>query len=173
MRRLITLAVLAAIAIAEVAVVLWLSETVGWALTVAILMADMFVGVVVARTSGAVMSQVLKGSQDPSQARWGDAAIRFLAGLIIALPGLVTSVLALPLLIPGVRRAVARWLAPRIEASAMESMSRTGAAPGTFLNHDVIVGEVIHTDPDGDSPAGPAPGPDMTKPRPQIEDGAP
>ncbi len=58
----------------------------------------------------------------------GDSGLRFLAGLMIALPGLITSTAGFLLLIPGIRRAAGDFGASRIR--------RKAAAMGVVLDQD-------------------------------------
>lgn len=165
MARLLTLAALAGLAVAEVAAVLALVSWIGPTATLVVLGLDMLVGVL-------VMRWAVRGA--PEQRGW-----RLAAGSFIALPGLVLDLVGLVLLVPGVQG----WVRARILQST-ESMLRrsgmtvvtvtdpSGAQRTTVVPGEVIPGEVVDgtmagdtmpgdTMGDPDSPGATGAGPDM------------
>ncbi len=70
----------------------------------------------------------------------GDAGSLFVAGLLIAIPGIVTSVVGLLLLIPPLRRAVTRVLSRAVRRSA----ERNGLVVTTTTT--TVTGAVVRED---------------------------
>jgi UPF0716 protein FxsA len=72
----------------------------------------------------------------------GDAGTLFVAGLLVAIPGLVTSAMGLALLLPPVRRAVrtftARSVRRRAEAAGVVFTARTTTVRGSTVPGDVV-----------------------------------
>ena len=139
MARLLTLAALAVLTVAEVAAVLGLASWLGPTTTLIVLGLDMLVGIVIIRW--AVRGPV------PGRG-W-----RITAGAFIALPGLVLDLVGLLLLVPGVQR----WMNRRV-TSGTESFLRgqgmrvvtvtdaSGAERTTVVPGDVIPGQVVEPD---------------------------
>jgi UPF0716 protein FxsA len=79
----------------------------------------------------------------------GDAGMLFVAGLLIAIPGIVTSAVGLLLLVPplrrGVARATTRSLRRRAERAGMVVQTRTTTVQGTTVTTTVVRDE----DPEG------------------------
>ena len=86
----------------------------------------------------------------------GDAGSLFVAGLLIAIPGIVTSVVGLLLLIPPLRRAVTPGAVPRRtpsapSATASSSTTTTTTVTGAVVREDeprpvrgeIVSGEVL------------------------------
>ncbi len=159
MARLLTLAALALLAVAEVAAVLALADAFGGAVTLMILALDMLLGMLVMRW----------GVRSAPPARgW-----RIGAGAFIALPGVVLDLVGLALLVPAIQRWVSGHLLRGAEAamrvrgvSVVTVTDASGATRTTVVPRDVIPGEVI--DPDPDSPtdragAEPDPGPRIVR----------
>jgi UPF0716 protein FxsA len=71
-----------------------------------------------------------------------DAACLALAGGLLLLPGFVTDLLALPLLLPAVRQRLRRWLGARLESGA----GRNGATTTKVIEGEWIVVEEDKTD---------------------------
>ena len=161
----------------------WLAGLIGWGgvfLTVALLVV---VGVAVMRRAGFAAARSLRPIQvdgvpvmpGVNEQRIGqvgrevgDAGSLFVAGVLIALPGLVTSAVGLLLLVPPVRhavtRGVSRSLRRRAQAAGMvvTDQRRTTTVTGTVVREDVappvrgeiISGEIVERD---DPPSSPAP----------------
>ncbi|MGB7983293.1 MAG: hypothetical protein WCF36_21130 [Candidatus Nanopelagicales bacterium] len=159
MARLLALAGLALLAVAEVGAVLALADAFGGSAALVILALDMLLGVWVIRW----------GARSAPPARgW-----RIGAGAFIALPGVVLDLVGLALLVPAVQGWVSGHLLRSTEAALRERgvsvvtvTDSSGATRTTVVPGDVIPGEVI--DPDPGSPtdrAGeePDPGPRIVR----------
>jgi UPF0716 protein FxsA len=146
-----------------------LARWIGWGGVALVMMILFIIGMAVCRRAGFAALRgrepiVVDGnvvvSTGPAQAV-GDAGLRFIAGLMIALLGLVTSAFGLVLLIPGVRRGVGRFGAERIRRRAAAaglildenfrpSTFSDGAVPGEIYRpappHTVIEGQIVDDD---------------------------
>jgi UPF0716 protein FxsA len=151
MLRLLTLALLAALTVAEIAAVLSLVDIIGPGATLLVLVLDVVVGLWVIRW----------GARSLPPAR----AWRIGAGAFIALPGLVLDLVGLALLVPAVQRWISGHLLRGTEAalrargvSVVTVTDASGAPRTTVVPGDVIPGEVIDQDPgpgaDGSGPGG-------------------
>ncbi|MGB8022469.1 MAG: FxsA family protein [Candidatus Nanopelagicales bacterium] len=160
MGRFLALGALALLAVAEVAAVLALVDWIGGGPALAVLAADMFLGLFVIRWA-------VRSPQ--SERGW-----RMAAGAFICLPGLVLDVVGLVLLIPWVRG----FLTKRVLQGTQSALNRRGVSVitvtdtagtqrTTVVPGTVIQGEVV--DPGqsrGPSAADPSPsGPATTKDR--------
>ncbi|MFN8170066.1 MAG: FxsA family protein [Candidatus Nanopelagicales bacterium] len=159
----------------------WLASIIGWPgvfLTVAVLV---LVGAAVMRRAGFAAARSLRAttvdgvnvSQSLTQERAGqvtrevgDAGSLFVAGLLIAIPGLVTSAVGLLLLITPLRRAVSgavtRSLRRRAQASGLIVTSTTTTVAGTVVRDDeprpvrgeIVEGTVVERDDERGPSAG-------------------
>ena len=148
----------------------WLAGLIGWAgvlLSVAVLV---IVGSAVMRRAGFSAARSLRPVQAegvtvmPGQAsaqqvgrEVGDAGLVFLAGAMIAVPGLITSALGLLLLIPPVRgfvrRSVSRSFRRRAQAAGLV-FEQTTVVNGTVVREDevrpvrgqIVAGEIVRDD---------------------------
>jgi UPF0716 protein FxsA len=143
----------------------WLATLIGWLGVLVVLLVLVLVGVGVMRRAGfAAMrslrpvsyegSTVLPGATSDTLTQVGrdvgDAGALFVAGFLIALPGIVTSVVGLVLLVPPVRRwarvRVTRSLRRRAEAAGVlfDARATTTTVQGDVVREDVRpVGEII------------------------------
>jgi UPF0716 family protein affecting phage T7 exclusion len=140
MLRLLTLALLAALTVAEVAAILSLVDIVGPGAALLVLVLDVVVGLWVIRW----------GARSLPPAR----AWRIGAGVFIALPGLVLDLVGLALLVPGVQRWISGHLLRGTEAalrargvSVVTVTDASGTRRTTVVPGDVIPGEVIDQEP--------------------------
>ncbi len=139
MARLLTLAALALLAVAEVAAVLALTDAFGAGATLMLLALDMLVGVY-------VMSW---GARSAPPARgW-----RIAAGAVIALPGVVLDLVGLALLVPAIQRWVSGHLLRGTTTvlrqrgvSVVTVTDESGATRTTVVPGDVIPGVVVEPD---------------------------
>jgi UPF0716 protein FxsA len=132
-------------ALAELAAVIALVATVGWGWTLLTLLGTFILGILLwAPMAGWQLTdqivQLRSGLKDPRSAL-GDSAMVSLAAILVLLPGLVTTILGLLLLVPPIR-AAAR---PRLAAIAGR---RFGSLPlitdmRRRPGRDYIEGEVI------------------------------
>lgn len=134
-----------------------LAAVIGWSWVAVIEVALVAVGIVVMRRAGlnafrslrattvdgvtvvpaASEETMAKVAQDAS-----DAGSLFVAGLLIAVPGLVTSAVGLLMLVPPVRRALtraaSRFVRRRAERAGMSFRSTTTVAGVTVVDGDVV-----------------------------------
>lgn len=160
MSPLVIIGVIAYMAVEWLAASL-LARWIGWGGVALVMMMLFIVGVAVCRRAGfsalrasspvSVDGNLLvpPASADSSAAMKavGDAGLRFISGVAIAIPGLVSSALGLLMLIPGIRRAIgrtgARRLRLRAEAAGLildedfrPTTFRDGSVPGTVYRTD-------------------------------------
>ncbi|EGD22017.1 FxsA family protein [Rhodococcus hoagii] len=139
--------------VVEVGVLIWVGSTIGVLWTVLLLIAGSAVGMVLVKSQWrAVMAgfrRATRGETSPTGAV-ADGAMVAAGSVLMFVPGLVTSVLGLLMLLPPTRwalRPVAVLLAGKranVTLAGVEFASRTaGARRGT-----VIDGEVVDVDPD-------------------------
>jgi UPF0716 family protein affecting phage T7 exclusion len=136
MARLLTLGTLALLAVAEVAAVLALVDTLGPATTLLVLGLDMLLGMV-------IMSWAARGPA-------ADRGWRIAAGAFIALPGLVLDLVGVLLLVPAsrdwIKRRVARGTESALRRRGVSVVTVTdsdGVRRSTVVPGDVISGEVV------------------------------
>lgn len=153
MARFVTLALLAALAVAEVGAVILLVESVGGPVALLVLFLDVVVGLAVIRWGAR--------SQPPVRG-W-----RIAAGCFIALPGLVLDLVGLALLVPAIQRWLSGHVLRQTEAalrrggvSVVTVTDASGVPRTTMVPGDVVPGEVVDVGPADVDPAGadPAPG---------------
>ena len=145
MRGLPTLVLVIGYPIAEAATLLWFGSTFGWFALLLAIAVGFFLGIAIMRLAGAEAFRVLTnaerrasafgvaGVDDQEQVIHGAAApqdlqetarglgkssLLFLAGLFLAIPGLISSAVGLVLLLPPVRSVIARRMAASAQASA-------------------------------------------------------
>lgn len=182
----IALVVLVVYPITEIAVATWLAGEVGWGWTLALLAAGLAVGILIMRSAGASALRVLTTASRTGAlpgGEVGDHALTFLGGLLIAVPGFVTDVLGLLLVLPPtrllIRRIAGRALRRRVRAAGFTVVQTTGpdGSPVTgVVDGDVIRGEVLdrHDEPTaGNPPRPPSPGSEGPTPRPGSHGPAP
>lgn len=146
MRGLPTLVLVIAYPIAEAATLLWFGSAFGWLTLVIVLAVGFFLGLAIMRFAGAEAFRVLMNADQRASAfgvsgidqqeqiihgapasqadlakaarDLGKSSLLFLAGLFVALPGLISSAAGIILLLPPVRSFVARRMAASARASA-------------------------------------------------------
>lgn len=141
--------------VAEWFVASWLASIIGWPgvlLSVAVLV---ILGSAIMRRAGFAAARSLRPVQAdgvtvmPGQVSTeqvgreiGDASLLFLAGAMIAIPGIITSAVGLLLLIPPlrglVRRTVSRSVRRRAEAAGVVFDQRTTTVTGTVIREDQV-----------------------------------
>jgi UPF0716 protein FxsA len=153
------LLVLALYALLEITVATALAAVIGWTWVLVLMAALVILGVAVMRTAGMAAARSLRGATGPdglgappagTGAAVGDASLRFAAGVLIALPGLVTSAFGLLLLVPPLRRvlgvAVVGWFVARLRrrgVSVVSSYRADGSRFTRVVPGDVVEGEVV------------------------------
>ncbi|SPH23530.1 hypothetical protein DEA8626_02594 [Defluviimonas aquaemixtae] len=120
--------------------------------TLAIVLATAIAGSWLVRMQGSAALSRLRSSlnelRDPTEPIAHGAMILF-AGALLLTPGFFTDTVGLLLLVPGVRAAVLRWLAARIEVQRFT----VGGAPPRREPHrpDIIDGEFQEIEPEAES----------------------
>jgi UPF0716 protein FxsA len=135
-----------ALPLLELAVLVKTGQWLGLWTTVALVLGALAIGaLILSRQSLTVMQEALSAAQDGRApvAAVIDGSFLMMAGLLLIFPGLITDLLALVLLIPFLRRAVARWSVKQLFSGADFSMH--GAGFGSGLRPDgqgpIIEGE--------------------------------
>ena len=115
----LTVGALLLLLIAEIAFIIWVSGKIGW-WTLALLMATSVLGLFLMqrewRKAWAALSDALRSGQLPT-GRMADASLVLVGGILLAVPGLLTDMAGLLLLLPFTRpfvRSAVTWWASRI-----------------------------------------------------------
>lgn len=104
-----------------------------------------------ARMEGQAVDDTLAGADPDPSTKIADTGVRILSGVLMTLPGFVTDLFALLLLIPPVRRSMGRRLSAAAFRTFPGRMPGPGGGqggPGTQHRPVVIKGEVVDTDRD-------------------------
>lgn len=164
MKALAILVAIIAIPIAEIWIAVTLATTYGWA-PVLIAMAAFFgFGIaMVQRASRAWSHTIARAQADPGyvgtgfNAAMGDSAVLFTGAVLMLIPGFITGVVGLLLVIPPIRRLVIRAFHGRIEKAA----STRGYRKVTIIEGETVVRETYVAPTDfpgaGDMNVGPQP----------------
>ena len=137
-------------------VALWaVAQWLGWGWALLLLIAGSVLGLAVLRRAGAALARhaALAASQGRSLAP--EPVVRVAAGLLLAIPGFLTDIVGLVLLVPPVTAIVGdhagTWVSRRIAVWRVPGMGTTG---------DIIRGTVIHPEDDSGfrGPRGELPG---------------
>ncbi|WP_092530389.1 FxsA family protein [Amycolatopsis arida] len=137
--------------VAEVAAVWAVGSAVGVLATIGLLLAGAFVGSWLARREGGKAARAFlaaAGAGRPAHAELTDGMLVAFGGVLILLPGFVSDVAGLLLLLPPtravIRRAWLRRLARR--APLTQPGAHPGTHPGTHPGVIVVDSEVVNTD---------------------------
>ena len=147
----------------EILTIVGLAELIGWGWTILVLIAGIPIGFAIMSRAGrsafASMREASRAGRLPDGTA-GTHALTFLAGALIAVPGVWTDLAGALLLVPAVQRRVSRRYGARVTAF---TSSAGGMRPPSFGASDVIQGTVIHVEdvrpgtsagsPDADGPA--------------------
>lgn len=119
----ITLTVLLLLVLAEISVIIWVAGEIGW-WTLVILMASTVLGLYLMqrewRKAWASLAESLRSGQLPT-GRMANASLVLAGGILLTLPGLITDVLGLILLVPFTRpfvRSGLTWWVSRVAKNA-------------------------------------------------------
>ena len=143
MRRFfLFLAALSALALGDLALLVWCGATFGVLPVVAALVGTAILGVLVARAQGLAVFHgwlaAMADGETPAEG-FADGLLVLLGGLLLVLPGLLGDVAGLVLLLPPVRRRLAERLRRRamgwVRAGNVEVMTFS-STPGAFLFRD-------------------------------------
>ncbi|CAB4945913.1 unannotated protein [freshwater metagenome] len=149
----------------EILTIVGLAQLIGWGWTLLILIAGIPIGFAVMSRAGrsafSSMREASRAGRLPDGTA-GTHALAFLAGALIAVPGLWTDLAGALLLLPPVRRRVSHRYGPRVTAF---TSTAGGMRPPSFGTSDVIKGTVVNTEnaqpnapghADGPAAAGPS-----------------
>lgn len=171
MKALAILVAIIAVPIAEIWIAVSLARSFGWA-PVLIAMAVFFgFGIaMVQRASRAWSHTIARAQADPGyvgtgfNAAMGDSAVLFTGAVLMLIPGFITGVVGLLLVLPPVRRLVIRAFHGRIEKAA----SARGYRKVTIIEGETVVRETYVAPTDY-----PGTGGDGVGPRPPASPGPP
>lgn len=129
-----TRALVVAVPLAELVTAMAVASAIGWGWTLALLLACAVVGAAVVAGAGreALGALASGGAAPPRGSGW-----RAAAGVLIAVPGFLTSLAGAALLVPGAQRAVTSW-----------ARRRAGSGGG------IVVEGIVVRDGDGPAPRG-------------------
>lgn len=144
--------------LAEILVLWGVASLIGWGWALLGILAGIPIGFALMRNAGAsaagLMQANAQGDQQRSSAVASSMMGQFVAGVLIAVPGYLTDVLGLALLLPGVRNAIGRRAMQRYSTSPW--MTRMPGS-GPVIRGSVIVEDLRYQDPppgrDGEPPA--------------------
>ena len=146
----------------EIFVIVQVVQAIGFALTLLLLIAGAILGSYVMRRAGASWWRALRGrveaadgtvvaGQRPDGRAAAHAALLFLAGLLIFLPGFITDAVGLVLLLPpvraGLQAATAAWFVRRFTSVAGPGGVRIWTRSDRVVRGDVVRGDVDGEDP--------------------------
>jgi UPF0716 protein FxsA len=155
----------------EVVAAVVLASFVGWVWVFVVVLALFALGCALMRRAGMSAARSLRATTTPqglpgpgAGRAVGDASLQFVAAALIAVPGLISSLFGLSLLITPLRRVAGAglvlWFAARVRRSGMTMMSTYDADGAKFTRivpGDVVEGEVVPNPdpehPDQDPPA--------------------
>jgi len=151
----------------ELGVAVWVGRAIGAGWLLGWFLAAVVVGLWAMRRAGAVWWRELRRGHLEGRLPGGravaDAALQFAGGLLLALPGLVSDVAGLLLLVPPVRDAVRlsgqAWFVRRFTA-----VTGPGGATVWTRRTDVVRGEVVREDEGPGGAGGPPTGPPQLPP---------
>lgn len=141
-------------AVIELVLFIWLGSSFSWLAAIGLLIAFFVLGILVMSSAGiSAVSTIkdLRGGEVPAQSapKIGNATVTFLAGLVIALPGYLSSLIGLIALIPFVRTstktALAKYARYRAHRSGLTvvTVAYDGFKRSRFYQGDVVSGEII------------------------------
>lgn len=170
MRRFLPIAV-AAWLVLEIWLLTVIAQAAGGGTVLVLLLAGIVCGVVVIRRTGRRafqrLSRALQAQQrgEPAPTEQGGSGLLIVAGLLLILPGALSDVLGLLLLLPPVRGAVGRLVERRVSAAVPGWTDPLRRARMRRPDGKVVPGEVVQDDQErrpGDS------GPDDPGSRPPL-----
>ena len=113
----------------EVFVFIEVGEAIGWLLAVVLLLGTSLLGVHLVRVQGRTAMQRVSRAVSERSAPAGasiDGALGLLGALLLVLPGFVTDVLGVLLLLPPTRAQVRRWLSRHYAGRVVRFVAATG-----------------------------------------------
>jgi UPF0716 protein FxsA len=94
--------------LAELVVLLWIADKTSWQTAVVIILLGMAAGVWLIRRAGTRSLRMLRNQEQPTSLPL--AVLHLIAGLLFLVPGVLSDLLAVGLLIPWTRRQLTRWI---------------------------------------------------------------
>jgi UPF0716 protein FxsA len=149
----IVLLLLLALPIVEIIVAIEVARAIGGWLTLLLLLAGCAVGQMVLRTASRRTGQSVREALDAGRApgaEVGDSLLLFLGGLLLLIPGFVTDVFGIVLVLPVTRPLARRLLARRLRGRMVTRVVgrvNTGNRSSSYDGQDVIEGEVVDEAP--------------------------
>jgi UPF0716 protein FxsA len=149
-----TLAIAIGWPLVEVVTAVAVAGQIGWGTTILLLCAFSLLGVFVLRAAvrhtKRTLQTVAAGTMLPPGTA-GDAGLRYLAGVLLLIPGFVSDGVGLLLLIPGVRAMLGVALGVAVAKRAPEwagfgTQVRLMTPPGDVVRGDVVTGDVVTDD---------------------------
>lgn len=130
----------------EIITIVGVAQFIGWGWTILVLIAGIPIGFAIMSRAGRSAFSSMRDASRAGRLPDGTAgthALAFLAGALIAIPGLWTDLAGALLLVPAVQRRVSRRYGPRVTAF---TTTAGGMRPPSFGTSDVIQGTVINVD---------------------------
>lgn len=115
--------------LAEIAGFILVGRAIGVVSTLALVVASAIVGLALLRDAGLMTVQRLQRGFEAPATILAEGGARMAAGLLLLIPGFLTDIAAAALLVPSLRRALARRFAPE---AAGPAAARREAAPGVI-----------------------------------------
>lgn len=123
--------------IVEIALFIQVGGEIGVLPVIALVIGSAMLGGAVLRRQGARamldVQQAMRDFRDPRQPM-AHGALVMIAGMLLVLPGLLTSTLGLLLLIPGLRSLLLRWMASRVRVVGFAPGQRGFGGDGDFAS---------------------------------------
>jgi UPF0716 protein FxsA len=138
-----------ALCFAEIAVLIWVGGRIGVFSVLLLLILALVAGAALIRSSGANAMALMRGQAWSSRQVSEQAAkglLMGMAGLLLIVPGFLSDIAGLALLLPPVRNRVARFLERHV------GVVKTGSARPYPGGGPVIEGEAIEVEPERDGP---------------------
>lgn len=160
--------------IVELTLVFWIASLFGWLLVSGLVVAGLAFGLVIMKNAGTQAAAVLReGSRTGKlpEGGVGDSGLLFAAGGLIFIPGFVTDIIGILLLLPPVRKLTRRWgaglISRRLRAQGMSVVTTTvdGKTVTRVVPGDVVAGDVIRRTDDAPGTTPPTNGPRKQLPR--------
>lgn len=107
--------------LAEIATFIFVGRAIGVAATLALVVASSVLGATLLREAGLATALRLERGREAPARILAEGGTRMLAGLLLLVPGFLTDIAALAVLIPRVRRTFAGWLMPKTHRSGGSS----------------------------------------------------
>ena len=123
---LLLLSAFIVVPLAELALLIWLGQTIGLWQTIGIVVVTAIIGTALLRSQG--LSTLLRAQQAMAEGRVPvdsvvEGALLLMAGAFLLTPGLITDATGFLLLVPQIRQIVARWALKRLFAKAQVHVS--------------------------------------------------